>query len=168
MKIFKSLSLAAIAILMSAGFAFAQVQQGQGQGQPQMPELPTSDDVSDEELTQLVDAINGLTPVQEKLQGEIEQIVNEEDISFERFQEMMMAMQNPQMADQANITEEEQQKIQTLQPKLMEAQGAAQEEMVAVIEDNGLTTERYQQIIMGAQQDTELRERVESRLDIEE
>ncbi len=145
-----------------------QVQQGQGQGQQQMPELPTSDDVSDEELTQLVDAINALTPVQEKLQGEIEQIVNEEDISFERFQEMMMAMQNPQMADQANITEEEQQEIQTLQPKLMEAQGAAQEEMLAVIEDNGLTTERYQQIIMGAQQDTELRERVESRLDIEE
>lgn len=165
MKIIKNISLAAAAILLSAGFAFAQVQQGQGQGQPQMPDLPTSEDVSDDELEQLASAIEGLGPIQEKLQGKIEEIVNEEDLTFDRFREMMMAMQNPQMADQADVSDDEMQKLQTLQPKLMEAQGEAEEEMIAVIEDNGLTAERYQQIIMGAQQDAELRARVEERLD---
>lgn len=161
MKIIKTLSITAIAIFLSAGVLFAQ-----GQPQPQTPQLPTSDDVSDEEIEQVVSALNELGPIQEETQEKIEEVVVAEDITFERFQEMMMAMQNPQMADQADVTEEEEEKLQNMQPKLMEIQGEAQEKMIAKIEENGLTAQRYQTIMMAAQQDPELRTRVEDKLDI--
>lgn len=161
MRLAKSLSIATVALLFGVSAAFAQVQQDQQQ-QPQMPDVPTSADVSDEEIDRLVTSIFELEPIQIKLQEEIEKAVEEEDFSFERFQQLMMAMQNPQMADQVDISDDEMQKIQELQPKLMEIQGEAEQEMIAVIEDNGLTAERYQGILMGAQQDPELLTRVES------
>lgn len=161
MKIFKTLSIAAVAILFSAGAIFAQ-----GQVQPQMPDLPTSDDVSDEEIDQVVSTINDLEPIQLETQEKIEEVVVAEDMTFERFQEMMMALQNPQMSDQADVSDEEMEKLQSMQPKLMEIQGEAQGKIIAAIEDNGLTAERYQSIMMGAQQDQDLRQRVEEKLDM--
>ncbi len=163
MKIIKSILVTLIAIFVTSGALFAQVQQQQ----QQMPDLPTSDEVSDEEIVQLVNTIHDLEPIQIKAQEQIEEAVESEDISFERFQQMMMAMQNPQMADQMDISDEEMSKIQTLQPRLMEIQGEAEQEMAEKIEDNGLTMERYRTIIMGAQQDPELMARVEAELDDE-
>lgn len=164
MKTLKSLFATLIAIIFMSGAAFAQVQQQQ----PDMPDLPASEDVSDDEIERLVNTINDLEPIQLETQSKIEDAVEAEDISFERFQQMMMAMQNPQMADQMDITDEEMEKIQTLQPTLMEIQGEAEQEMISKIEENGLTMERYRNIIMGAQQDPELMARVEAELDEEE
>lgn len=168
MKLLKTLSITVIAIFFSAGVLFAQGQPQPQQQAPQQqaPDLPTSDDVSEEEIDQVVNTLNELNPIQEETQEKIEEIVVAEDIAFERFQEMMMAMQNPQMADQADVTAEEEEKLQEIQPKLMEIQGEAQEKMIAKIEENGLTAERYQSIMMAAQQDPDLRTRVEDKLDV--
>lgn len=160
MTFFKSVNIALIALLFGASSLFAQVQQ-----QEEMPELPTSEDVSDEEVQQVASAINDLGPIQMETQEKIQEAVEEEEISFERFQQMMMAMQNPQMADQVDVTDEEMAKLQQLQPTLMEIQSEADEQMIAKIEENGLSVERYQNIVMGAQQDEELRSRVEELLD---
>lgn len=164
MKLLKSLSVALVTILFGAGALFAQVQQQA----PQMPDFPTSADVSDDEIEQLVNAIIELGPVQEKTQERIAEAVEAENLSFDRFQQLMMAMQNPQMADQVDISDEEMATLQTIQPKLMEIQGKAETEMISKIEENGLTAQRYQQIIMGAQQDPELLARVETVLDEKE
>jgi hypothetical protein len=165
MKFFKSLSIALIAILFGAGSMFAQVQQQTPPQQQQMPDLPSNSDVSDEEIEMVASAINELGPIQVEAQEKMQEAVEGEDITFERFQQMMMAMQNPQMADQVNITDEEMATLQTLQPTLMEIQSEADEKMVAKIEESGLTTDRYQKIVMAAQQDQELRARVEALLE---
>lgn len=165
MKVLKSLSIIATILLFTAGSLFAQVQQQQP---PQQPDLPTSADVSDEEIAQIVDAIELMDPIQMEAQEKIEEAVEEENITAERFQQLMMAMQNPQMSDEVDMTDEEMEKIQTLQPKLMEIQGEAQEEMMAKIEESGLTVERFQQINMGAQQDPELMQRLEEALDLDD
>ena len=162
MKFFKSISIALLAILFGAGTMFAQVQQQQ---QQQMPDLPASSDVSDEEIEMVASAINELGPIQVEAQEKMQEAVEGEDITFERFQQMMMAMQNPQMADQVNITDEEMATLQTLQPTLMEIQSEADKKMVEKIESSGLTVERYQNIVMAAQQDEELRARVEALLE---
>ena len=141
---------------------FAQVQQQQ---QQQMPDLPASSDVSDEEIEMVASAINELGPIQVEAQEKMQEAVEGEDITFERFQQMMMAMQNPQSADQVNITDEEMATLQTLQPTLMEIQSEADKKMVDKIESSGLTVERYQNIVMAAQQDEELRARVEALLE---
>ncbi len=167
MKILKSLFIAAFALAFCTGSILAQVQQ-QPQDQQQMPDLPSSADVSDEEVTLLVNTIHDLEPIEQKTQEKIEEAVEAEDLSFERFQQMMMAMQNPQMADEMDVTDEEMEKIQSLQPTLMEIQGEAEQEMIAKIEENGLTMDRYREIIMGAQQDPELMQRLQSELGIEQ
>lgn len=164
MKVLKSLSIILVGILFGASMAFGQ-GMGQGQQQQQMPDLPTSEDVSDEELTQFVQTIADIEPIQMEAQAEIEGVVAEEEMDFERFQQLMMAMQNPQMADQVEMSDEEQQKIESIQPKLTEIQMEAEEEIIAKIEDNGLDVDRYQAIMMGAQQDQQLMQRLQAELE---
>lgn len=161
MKVLKSLSVILIGLLFGASVAFGQ---GMGQGQQQMPELPTSADVSDEELSQFVKTIADIEPIQMEAQADIEEAVEEAELDFERFQQLMMAMQNPQMAGQVEMSDEEQQKIENIRPRLTEIQMGAEEEIIAMIEDNGLDVQRYQAIMMGAQQDQELMTRLQTEL----
>src|SRR5690625_812893 len=91
----------------------------------QMTDLPTSADVSDEELSQLPTPNEQLEPIQLEAESKIAETLESEGIIIVRFQQMMMAMQNPQMADQVNITEDEMQKVQQIQPDLMDIQGEA-------------------------------------------
>lgn len=163
MKLFKIVALTVATLIIGTGMLFAQVQQQQ----PQMPDLPTSSDVSDDEITQLVTTINELEPIQVETEEKIGEVLEEEGLSMERFQQMMMAMQNPQMADQLDISEEEMGIVQKIQPDLMEIQGEAEQQMNAKIEENGLTMERYRMIVMGAQQDPELMERLQTELENE-
>jgi len=165
MKIFKFSGILIFATLFAVSAAFAQGQQQQGQMDQQMPDVPTSEDVSDDELSQFVTTITQIEPIQMKLQADVEEIVEEEQLAFERFQQLMMAMQNPQMADQIEISEEEREKIEKIQPKLTQLQMEAEEEMIEKIEDNGLNVERYQAIMMGAQQDQELMTRLQEALE---
>lgn len=161
MRLLKSLVIATVAVLLSTTGLFAQMQQQA----PQMPDLPISSEVSDDEITKMVGTINDLEPIQINAQEQILEALESEDISVERFQQMMMAMQNPQMADEVNITEEEMSKLQTIQPTLIEIQGEADRNMIEKIEENGFTIERYRSIIMGAQQDPELMARIDALLE---
>lgn len=129
-----------------------------------MPDVPTSEDVSEEELNKFVETISELEPIQVQLQSDMQKIIQDQDISVERFQQLMQAMQNPQMAQQVEITDEERQQIQEIQPELSDLQMKAQEEMVKKIEDNGMDMQRYQAIMMGAQQDQQLMTRLQTAL----
>ena len=158
--------LVAATFAISSAFAQGMGQgQGQGQGQQQMPDAPTSDDVSEEELQQFVTTISEIEPIQVELQSDVEKLVQEHDISMERFQQLMMAMQNPQMADEVEISDEEREQIENIQPDLNDLQMKAEESMVEKIEENGLEVERYQAIMMGAQQDQELMTRLQEALE---
>lgn len=163
MKIFKITSLLFIAITFAFSSAFAQ---GMGQQQQQqMPDVPTSEDVSDEELNQFVTTITEIEPIQVELQTDVQKLVEEQNLSMERFQELMMAMQNPQMADQVEISDEEREQIQNIQSDLSDLQMKAEEKMVEKIEENGMNVQRYQAIMMGAQQDQELMTRLQTALE---
>lgn len=168
MILIKKLSALLIVTLFTTAGVFAQVQQDQQQQAPQMPDLPVSADVSDDEIDNVVKTIMDLSPIQEESERKMEEAVEEGGIEIDRFRMIIAALQNPQMADNADVSDEEMQTLQSLQPTLMEIQGEAQQKMIAMIEDNGFTTDRYQSIIMGAQQDPELRNRIETRLEEEE
>lgn len=159
MKIFKIVSLTLIGVIFAVSSSLAQ-----GMGQQQMPDVPTSEDVSEEELNKFVETISELEPIQVQLQSDMQKIIQDQDISVERFQQLMQAMQNPQMAQQVEITDEERQQIQEIQPELSDLQMKAQEEMVKKIEDNGMDMQRYQAIMMGAQQDQQLMTRLQTAL----
>jgi len=159
MKIFKTASLLLIGAVFAVSSALAQ-----GMGQQQMPDVPTSEDVSEEELNKFVETISELEPIQVKLQSDMQQVIQDKNISIERFQQLMQAMQNPQMAQQIEITDEERQQVQEIQPDLNDLQMKAQEEMVQKIEENDMDMQRYQAIMMGAQQDQQLMTRLQTAL----
>lgn len=159
--------LLAVSVFTAAG-ALAQGQQNQQQMPPQMPNLPTSADVTDEEIDNVVQTIMDLTPIQQEAERKMEEAVQEGGIEVERFRQIIATMQNPQMSGAPEVTDEEMQTLQSLQPALMQIQTEAQQQIVAKIEENGFTTQRYQSIMMGAQQDPELRNRIETQLEEQE
>lgn len=161
-----SIAAGVILMLLSTGIVSAQGQgQEQQPQQPDMPEVPTPDDVSDEELSTFVEASDAIQPIQQQAQSDMQEIIEEEGIEFERFQQIMMAMQNPQLADQMEVSADEEQAIQEVQPRLVEIEVEASDEIRSEIADKGLDVERYQAIFMSLQQHPELMERLENIVD---
>src|SRR5690625_3082963 len=153
--------------LLSVGVPFAQSEnQDEVYEQPQqherMPHVPTPDEISDGELTTFVEASDAIQPIQQKAQEDVQQVILDEGMELERFQEIMIAMQNPQAADQVEISSEEEQTLQSIQPQLMDIEMEATEDIRTAIADRGLNIERYQAIFMSLQQHPELMQRLES------
>ena len=152
MNFFKKTVPFALGILLMAGSAFAQGQQMQNNQADTVT-------VSDQEFQKFVDAAQELQQIQQEIQGEVQDMVSEKDMEFQRFQQIMMSKQNPQMAQKIEVSDEEEQIIQEIQPKLQEIQQAAQQDQMAAIQDNGLTPQRFQQIAQAVQSDPEMMKR---------
>ena len=167
MHAMKTLLTGLAVTLLSVGVTFAQSEnQEEVYEQPQqherMPQVPTPDEISDDELTTFVEASDAIQPIQQKAQEDVQQVILDEGMELERFQEIMIAMQNPQVADQMDITSEEEQTLQNIQPQLMDIEMEATEDIRSAIADRGLNIERYQAIFMSLQQHPELMQRLES------
>lgn len=163
MNSIKIFTVGIIALLLSASSIIAQQQQPSQQ--PQQPQAPSPDEISDEELSTFLEASDAIRPIQEEAQAEIQQAIEDEGIEIQRFQQLMMAMQNPQMADQVDISSDEEASIRELQPKLMDIEVSASEEIQGEIANQGLEVERYQAIFMSLQQHPELMERLEAMME---
>lgn len=155
MKFFKKTVPFVLGILMMAGSALAQGQQMQNNQADTVT-------VSDQELQKFVDTAQELQQIQQDIQSEVQEMVKEKDMEFQRFQQIMMSKQNPQMAQQIKVTDEEEAAIQEMQPKLQKIQQEAQQEQVSIIQDNGLTPQRFSQIAQKVQSDPEMMQRFQN------
>jgi hypothetical protein len=164
MHFLKTIAATLIMVMVCTGLVVAQQQQQQ----PQQPELLSPEDISDEELLTFVQASDAIQPIQQEAQQDMQEAVEDEGIEWQRFQQIMMAMQNPQMADQMDLTQEEEQSIQAVQPKLEEIEIKAYDEITSEIAEQGIDVERYQAIFMSLQQHPELMERLEALLEDDE
>ena len=142
-----------LGMLLIAGAAFSQGQQMQQMQNAQ------ADSVSDQELKKFVETAQDLRSIQEDVQTEVQEMVKEEDMTFERFQQIMMSKQNPQMAQKVQVTDEEEAVIKEMQPKLQEIQQQANQKQMTAIQDNGLTPQRFQQIAQAVQSDPQMMQR---------
>lgn len=152
MKTTKGLILALLVAAFSVP-AFAQVQS--------QPPAINSDDITDEELKMVVNIADSATHIQEEANLKMKKIVESEGMKFERFQEIVMAQQNPQLAARVEITDDEQTLLEKVQGNLMLVNDEAQQKYIATIENEGLTVEKFQQIAMAIQSDTEVARRFE-------
>ena len=150
MNFFKKTVPFVLGILLMAGSAFAQGQQMQN---------AQADTVSDKELKKFADAAQELQQIQQNVQSQVQEMVKEEDMEFQRFQQIMMSKQNPQMAKQVKVTDEEEATIKEMQPELQKIQQEAQKKQMSVIQDNGLTPQRFQQIAQAVQSDPAMMKR---------
>lgn len=150
MKFFKQSAAFVLGFMLMAGSAFAQgqMQQQMQQSQP--------DSISDEDLQKFAAVTQ---EVNEKIDEEISSLLSDKEMSPERFEEIMMAQNNPQQAQAgdsagaaADVTDEEQATVDEVQPKLMEVQ---QKEVMNAMENNGLEPQRFQAIVQALQSDPE-------------
>lgn len=144
-------------VIFSTSAIFAQQQQ-----MPPQPEPLSPDEVTDAQLEMIVSISKSIEDVQQEADAEMREVIAEEDMEYSRFQQIMMAQQNPQMAGQLNLTEEEKQTIQAVQPKLQEITMGIQQAYMSAIQEEGLTPQKFQQIAQAIQTHPEVAERFEA------
>lgn len=128
----------------------------------QAPQLPQQQqqkvEVSDAELAKFASAFQVIRNINMQAQQEMGAVVQSEGLEIQRFNEIHEAILNPNT--EVTASEEEKKQHQNIISKLDTMQLAFQEKMEKAIDEKGLTTERYEQIVMGLQTDPELQERI--------
>lgn len=150
----RSTFLALLGILLSTATVFAQQQQMPPQPQPLSPE-----EVTDEHLEKISNVSQAMQGIQEEADSDMRKVVEEVDMEYQRFQQIMMAQQNPQLANQLQLSSEEQETLQEIQPELMKINQKAQQQYMTKIEDEGLSIQEFQQIAQAIQTHPEVAER---------
>lgn len=152
MRFFKRTVPFVLGLVFMAGTVMAQ-------GQMQQMQNPQADSVSDEELEQFVKTTQELQGVQQNFQSKVQDMVSEEDMEFQRFQQIMMSKQNPQMAQKMEVTDDEEATIKKLQPELQKMSQEAQKKQLSVIQEQGLSPQRFQQIAQAVQSNPQMMQR---------
>lgn len=125
--------------------------------QMQMPPQPAPlDSVTTEQFNTFVDVNKQFQAMQEGTQEKIATMLEDQPMTLERFQQIVMSMQNPQSAGQLNMSPEEEQVLTAIQPQLMQLNTTIQQEQIKILQDNGLTPQLFQQIGQAVSQDPEL------------
>ncbi|MCH8546510.1 MAG: DUF4168 domain-containing protein [Cryomorphaceae bacterium] len=123
-------------------------------------QVPTGD-VSEEELTAFVGIVQKLQPLGMEAQQKMLSAVQDEGLEPQRFSEIMSAQQMPEGESEVEISPAEMDKYEKAQDAVDKIQDDVQAQMNEIIEDNGMTTNRYEEIMMVVQQDQALMQRVQ-------
>ncbi len=146
MKFSKSIKGLIITLFISAASLSAQ--------QMQMPQIQPADSVSDAELAQFVNVAIDLQGIRFEADSMIVGRLEEEGMSTERFQQIMMAQQNP--AQSVELTTDEEQTVANMQSFLQEVSMKAQQQQMQAVQNSELTPQRFQSIAAALQQDQDL------------
>ena len=141
--------------ILGTAAVFAQQQM------PPQPEPLSPDEITDEQLEMIVNVSEAVQDLQKEADMEMREVIAGEEMEYSRFQQIMMAQQNPQMAGQLNVTEQEKQILQQVQPKLQEITMKVQQGYMTAIQDEGLSPQKFQQIARAIQAHPEVAERFE-------
>ncbi|MCC8361162.1 DUF4168 domain-containing protein [Salinimicrobium sediminilitoris] len=127
---------------------------------PQMPQQEQQQtEVTDAELTKFVEALKGVQMVTQQAQQKMMQMVQEEGMEIPRFNEIHQASVDPKVEVEA--TSEEKATHKKIIGELETMQAGIQEQLESLIKDQGLSLERYEQIAMRLQSDTQLQQRIQ-------
>ena len=126
--------------------------------QPQPQELPS--DYTDQELKKFVSAVVQVMAIQEEGQMQMVEAIEENNITIDRFNEMLM--QGQQMG-QENIeaTEDELVAFTNSMNEVQMVQMEMQQNMMAAITEEGLDVEQYQNIMQSYEVNPEIKEKVD-------
>lgn len=154
LSIKRLLSGAFIVAAMSATPAFAQTQ-----AMPQQQQQQVDVDVSDDELSKFANAYKQVQVLGQQAQQEMATAVQDEGMDIERFNEIHQASMNPQQ--ESDATSDEMEKHGKVVEKLDKMQGDFQSKLQKAVENQDMDMERFEQISMALQSDTELQQRLQ-------
>lgn len=147
MKFIKRSAALVLGLLLMTGSAFAQ-----GQMQQQMQQTQP-DSVTDEELEKFVSVTED---VNKKVNAEISTLLEDKEMDQKRFEEIMMSQNNPQAGGSVEMTDQEEETIKNIQPKLRKIQ---QKEVMNAMKENELQPQRFQAIVQALQSNPEVAQR---------
>lgn len=151
-------SLKKSVLILIGTFLMAGAAFGQGQQQQQAQSI-NPDSVSDKELKKFANAANEIQGLQRDAQKQLMSILDEEGMQPQRFQKIMMSQQNPQMAQNVQVTEKEEKIIQKIQPKLMKINQQMRQQQMKVIQEKEITMQRFNNLAQAIRSNKELNQR---------
>ena len=150
-KVNKLAGLVMLFMMMGSTAVFAQQL-------PQQQQEQTAE-VTDADLKKFVAALQGIQMVTQQAQQKMMQVVQKEGLEIPRFNEIHEATLNPDVEVEA--TTEEKTAHKKIIGELETMQSGVQQQIEKLITDQGLSLEKYEQIAMRLQNDTELQQRIQ-------
>ncbi len=155
----KKLTSILMMFLVFGGLSFAQAQDMPMNQQPAEPI-----EVSDEELEEFIDVYMGVAELNQQFEMQVQQVLQDEGIEVEKFMEIQQSEQMGASRDDIDATSEELEKYDAAMEAVEEMEEDFQEEIEEKVEEEGMEIERYEEIMMGLQQDQELMQRAQQLL----
>lgn len=150
MKFLQHFAASALGFLLIAGSVFAQGQQMQS-AQP--------DSITDEELEKFAMVSSELQQVQQESRKKVQDMLSDKEMDMQRFQQIMMSRQNPNMGDSIEVTDQEKETMKEIQPKLQKMQQQSRQELMSIMQEEGLQPQRFQAIARAVQSNPEVMKR---------
>lgn len=157
MSLLNKLKGAAIAALI-LGFSTAGTVATAQQTTPPVQQ-GAQQNFSDADLKQFADASSRLMVVQQEGEKTMLGILQEENLSIDKFNEMAQAHQQQKLAE-VGATAEEMAAFNKAAQRMVDMQPEMQKEVEAAIQKDGMSLEKYEQIMMVYRQDPALQEKV--------
>ncbi len=152
------IALASALSIVAAGLAMGQMGPGD-QGVPEMQQAPEID-LEDGELEQFAEALVDVQFIQQDAQMEVQGVIEDSDLSIERFQEIYQSeMMGQQMGGQemdADVSDEEQVAYDQALEVIEDIEMSAAEEMEQAVADQDMSVERFNTLAQGIPQNPEL------------
>ncbi|WP_107040159.1 DUF4168 domain-containing protein [Brumimicrobium mesophilum] len=128
-------------------------------GQEQM--LPAQEnqtqDITDKELKKFANVYVEVQSESQKMQEKAVKTIEEEGMEIARFNEIAKAQNDPNK--KADPKEEEVEKLAAINSKMSKIQSDFQAEITKLIQQEGLTLQRYQELYTAIQKDEELQQK---------
>lgn len=146
--------------MLSMLFSFGAVAQ-QNSLEQQQPQQEVVTDFEDSELQQFAKAAGKMIVIQQETEQKMIEVIEEEELDVNKFNEIMTAQQNQQTQD-LEASEEDLQKFDKAATKIVQMQQEVQGEMVEAIQEEGLEPQKYEQILLAYQSDPEVKAKVDA------
>lgn len=128
------------------------------------PQAAAKVQVNPEELQKFTDTVKELLVTYPKFQTAMVQAVEGEGLTKERFTEIYLAQQNPEVQPSTEITEKEKQDFEKAFGKVEQIQLENQSQMKQIVQQKGLEVQRFNQIFAASLEDPELQQQVRTML----
>ncbi|WP_276499546.1 DUF4168 domain-containing protein [Pontibacter litorisediminis] len=158
MNFIQTLKGAALAALILSATLAAPAAMAQQPTPPTQQAKPQN--FSDADLQQFADASTRLMVVQQEGEKAMMGILEEEKLSVEKFNQMAQAHQQQKLAE-VEATPEEMAAFNKAAQRMMEMQPTLQKDLEDAIQKDGMTLEKFEQIMMAYRQDQAVQQRID-------
>lgn len=149
-----------IMLLMISGNIFSQTPANP----QQMPQAPDPSTYTDDQLKTFASVVLDVMAIQEENQAKMMKVIQDNNLSLERFNEMVSEGQQKGQ-DQITATEEEMQAFQASMGEVQQIQMDMNNEMMTTVTESDLNVQQYRQMMMGYEQDPDMRKKVDKYID---